>query len=365
MSMGASSREAQVIEQDQFDEQMDAARKTRLNPTLAYILRRLGLFLVLIWGALTLTFVFIRLIPGNPIDALVTQMEIQGQYGGVDTSTQIVEFYEEEFGLNGSIPEQYVSYLNRVIIHQDFGPSLVSYPVPATELIARALPWTIFLVGMSVIMGWLFGVVAGCAVGWARKSRWSGWVTNFCLVTANIPDYFFALWFVFIFAYALDWFPANGAYDASLRPGFTWPFISSMFYYAALPIASSVLVRATDWLISTRSLVVNILGEDYLTYAQARGLKNKNILTRIVMRNTWLPQIAGLGISLGGIVGGNILIENLFRYPGIGTLMVEATALKDVNTMMACLSMMIILVLSANLIIDLLLPIIDPRVRRS
>ncbi len=94
-------------------------------------------------------------------------------------------------------------------------------------------------------------------------------------------------------------------------------------------------------------------------------MKNKNILTRIVMRNTWLPQIAGLGISLGGIVGGNILIENLFRYPGIGTLMVEATALKDVNTMMACLSMMIILVLSANLIIDLLLPIIDPRVRRS
>jgi peptide/nickel transport system permease protein len=118
-------------------------------------------------------------------------------------------------------------------------------------------------------------------------------------------------------------------------------------------------------LISTRSLVVNILGEDYLTYAQARGLKNRNILTRIVLRNTWLPQIAGLGISLGGIVGGNVLIENLFRYPGVGTLMVQATALKDVNTMMACLTMMIILVLTANLIIDLLLPFIDPRVKRA
>lgn len=365
MSMGASSQEAQVIEQDQLDEQIETARRSRINPTLAYLLRRVVQFFLLVWAALTLTFIFIRLIPGNPIDALVTQMELQGQYGGVDTSQEIVEFYEQEFGLNGSILEQYLAYMNRVVLHQDFGPSLVSYPVPATELIQRALPWTIFLVGMSVIFGWLFGVVAGSAVGWARKSTWADWVTNFCLVTANIPDYFFALWFVFIFAYALNWFPANGAYDASLRPGVSWDFISSVLYYAALPVGASVLVRATDWLISTRSLVVNILGEDYLTYAQARGLKNKNILTRIVLRNTWLPQIAGLGISLGGIVGGNVLIENLFRYPGIGTLMVQATALKDVNTMMACLAMMIILVLAANLIIDLLLPFIDPRVRRG
>ena len=365
MSMGASSREAQVIEQDQLEEQIEAAKRSRINPTLTYVLRRMVQFILLVWAAITLTFIFIRLIPGNPIDALVTQMELQGQYGGVDTSQEIVEFYEKEFGLDGSIPEQYLRYLNRVVIHQDFGPSLVSYPVPATELIQRALPWTTFLVGMSVIFGWLFGVLAGSAVGWARKSKWADWVTNFCLVTANIPDYFFALWFVFIFAYALNWLPANGAYDASLRPGVRWDFISSVLYYAILPVSASVLVRATDWLISTRSLVVNILGEDYLTYAQARGLKNRNILTRIVLRNTWLPQIAGLGISLGGIVGGNVLIENLFRYPGVGTLMVQATALKDVNTMMACLTMMIILVLTANLIIDLLLPLIDPRVRRA
>lgn len=356
--------EAQVG-MDRVEDSVVNARKSFLSPTVAYVLRRIGLFLFLIWSSLTLTFIFIRLIPGNPIDALVTQMELQGQYGAVDTSANIVEYYEREFGLNGNILQQYLAYLNRVIIHQDFGPSLVSYPIPATELIKRGLPWTIYLVGMSTIFGWLFGVISGSAVGWARGKKWANGVTNFCLITANIPDYFFALWFVFFFAFLLNWFPATGAYDALLRPGFSWDFISSVAYYSVLPIAASVLVRATDGLIATRSLVVNILGEDYLNYAQARGISNRTILSRFVMRNAWLPQITALGIQLGGIVGGNVLIENLFRYPGIGYLSVQAVALKDVNTMMATMSMMIILVLTANLIIDLIVPILDPRVRRG
>lgn len=347
------------------DQENSRPRRKVLHPTIAYVLRRFGLFLFLIWAALSLTFVFIRLIPGDPIQALQTQMELQGQYGGVDTSEEVLRFYREQFGLEGSILQQYASYLERVIIHQDFGPSLVSYPVPSTELIKRALPWTIGLIGVSTVLGWLIGVLAGCAVGWARGKKWANPITNFCLVTANIPDYFFALWAVFIFAYMLGWFPANGAYDASLRPGWTLDFMLSVIRYGTLPVLASVLVRSTDWLISTRALVVNILGEDYLNHAQARGLRNNNILLNVVMRNAWLPQLAGLGITLGGIVGGNVLIENLFRYPGVGQLMVQATAQKDVNTMMACMSIMIVLVLTANLVIDLLLPIVDPRVRRN
>lgn len=347
------------------DEEPSVRKRRLLHPTVAYVLRRVGLFLFLVWAALTLTFFFIRLIPGDPIEALLTQMEIQGQYGAVDTSENLLAHYRSEFGLDGNYLEQYLSYLEKVVIHQDFGPSLVSYPVPSTELIKRALPWTVGLIGVSTIVGWVVGVLAGCAAGWARGKRWSSWVTNFCLVTANIPDYFFALWAVFIFAYMLGWFPASGAYDVNLRPGWNMDFILSAMKYGTLPVLSSVLVRATDWLISTRALVVNILGEDFLNHAQARGLRNNNILVNVVMRNAWLPQLAGLGITLGGIVGGNVLIENLFRYPGIGQLMVTATGQKDVNTMMACMSIMIVLVLTANLIIDLLLPVVDPRVRRG
>lgn len=360
MVPSADSNFEDLPEQDEVQ-----VKKRWLHPTLAYVLRRIGLFIFLVWAAITLTFIFIRLIPGNPIEALMTQMEIQGQYGAVDTNEDVLRFYEEQFGLNGSLIEQYTSYLRQVLIHQDFGPSLVSYPVPAFELIKRALPWTIALIGASTILGWVIGVLAGCATGWARGKKWANWLTNFCLVTANIPDYFFALWAVFIFAYMLDWLPASGAYDVSLRPGWNIEFILSAAKYATLPVLSSVLVRSTDWLISTRALVVNILGEDFLNHAQARGLRNNNILVNIVMRNAWLPQLAGLGITLGGIVGGNVLIENLFRYPGVGQLMVQATAQKDVNTMMACMSIMIILVLLANLVIDLLLPIVDPRVRRN
>lgn len=355
----------ETVTADELDDLDRSRRQGRVNPLMAYIARRIGIFLITLWGAITASFLFFRLIPGDPIQALVTQMEAQGQYGVVgQQSEEIVAYYQEAFGLNGTIIEQYLRYMERVLLHFDFGPSLLSYPTPSTDLIMRGLPWTLGLVGVATILGWLIGVLAGTLVGWTRSSRLSRWTTNLSLGVSHIHAYFVALLFVFVLAYWTPLFPANGAYDASLSIGWNLEFILSVIRHGTLPVLATALVAATSWLITTRALVVTILGEDYLTYASAKGLTRRRILVHYVMRNAWLPQIAALGITLGNVVGGNVLVEDLFRYPGLGSLLINAIEIRDINTAQAVITLLIVFVLTANLIIDLILPIFDPRIRQ-
>jgi peptide/nickel transport system permease protein len=335
----------------------------RLNATLAYVLRRVGLYAVTLWGASTASFLFFRLIPGDPIGSIVAQLEQQGQYGAQGGSEAIVAYYRTVFGLDGNLFDQYVHYLNRVLIHGDFGPSIVSYPVPAAALIIRALPWTLGLLGSATLLAWTVGVCAGTFVGWARRSRFAGALTNFALLLSHVPAYFVALFLVFVLAYQLALLPANSAYDASLAIGWDASFVLSVVQHAVIPVAATALVGACNWLITTRVLVVNLLGEDYLTFASAKGLPARTIVFRYVLRNSWLPQITALGITLGAVINGNVLVERLFRYPGIGNLLVDAILVKDVNTAQGIVFLLIFLVLTLNLVIDLCLPLFDPRVK--
>jgi peptide/nickel transport system permease protein len=344
---------------------LTSPRRRFASSLTVYILRRIGVFLLTLWGAVSASFIFFRLIPGDPIQALTTQLESQGRYGSADQSEEIVAHYRTVFGLDGSLLEQYVRYMERVLLHFDFGPSLVSYPTPATDLIMRAFPWTLALVGTATILGWIVGVLLGTLVGWTRTSWIARWTTHLSLGLSHIHAYFIALLFVYVLAYWNPLLPASGAYDPSLSPGWNLSFIASVVEHGVIPVLATVVVGATGWLITTRALVVTILGEDYLTFATAKGLTRRRILTRYIMRNAWLPQIAALGITLGNVVGGNVLIENLFRYPGLGSLLVNALGIRDINTAQAVVSLLIVFVLTANLIIDLCLPLIDPRVRRD
>lgn len=339
--------------------------RRRLHPLVGYVARRFGLYLLTMWGAFTAAFIFFRLIPGDPITAMVSELARQGQYSTDSASQAIVDYYRTEFGLDGNLFEQYVRYMNQLIIHQDFGPSIISYPTPATELILRALPWTVALLGTAAILGWIIGVIGGTFVGRARTSWVANAITNLSLLLSHIPSYFVALFLVFILAYRFRWFPPNSAYDSGLSIELSWPFISSAIMHAALPVLATLIVTATGWLITTRALVINVLGEDYLTFAEAKGLSSWRVLNRYVMRNAWLPQIAALGIALGSVVNGNILIERLFRYPGLGNLFIEAIGRKDINTAQGTIAIFIFGVLTFNLIIDLLLPLFDPRIRRA
>ncbi len=335
----------------------------RVHPALAYYARRIGLYLVTLWGATTATFIFFRLIPGDPISAIISQLEAQGQYGAQEQTQAIVDYYKRAFGLDGNIFEQYARYLERILVYQDFGPSIISYPVPARDLIFRSLPWSIGLLGTATLLAWLVGVVGGTFVGWARRSRGAGAITNVALLLSHIPAYFVALFLVFVLAYRIPLLPANAAYDANLTIGLNGPFIASVIKHAIIPVLATALVGACNWLITTRTLVVSILGEDYLTFAGAKGLSARRILNRYVMRNAWLPQITALGMTLGGVFNGNVLVERLFRYPGVGNLLIDAVAVKDLNTAQGIIVLLIFVVLTANLIIDLCLPLFDPRVK--
>ena len=253
--------------------------------------------------------------------------------------------------------------MEKLIFHGDLGPSLISYPTPAQDVILRSLPWTIGLLGISAVLAWILGIVIGAVAGWRRGKPGSTIVTNLSIALAHVPFFFVALILVYVFAYTLGMLPARSAYDSQLTPGFSPDFIGSVLKYGLLPGLSIVLIGTFGWILSTRMLMVPVLGEDYLVYAEAKGLKPWRILTRYALRNCYLPQVTAFGISLGFIFNGNVLVEQLFNYPGLGTTLVTAIQQLDFNTILGVTDMAIFSVLTAVLLLDLLLPLLDPRVK--
>jgi len=333
------------------------------HPILMYLLKRIALYLLTIFGAFTVAFIFFRLVPGDPIGAWVQslqQLSIQ-----VPDAQRFVEEYRKMMGLDGSIAHQYVQYLKNVLLRFDLGPSFLGFPTPAQVFIMQALPWTIGLLSVATVIAWLLGFIIGGLVGWRRTSSLSSAITNIALVLSQIPAYFMALALLFVLAYWLILLPRRGAFDPAIPKAFTWPFIKSVIQHATMPALALIVVAVSGWLISTRSMVVTILGEDYLMYAKAKGLKGGDILRRYVLRNAMLPQVTGLAMSLGFMLNGSFLVETLFVYPGMGTLFLQSIAMLDYNTVQGIMLMSITVVLTATLLIDLLLPLVDPRIAAS
>jgi peptide/nickel transport system permease protein len=330
---------------------------------LVYYVRRVALYLLTLWGSVTAAFFFFHLIPGNPIDSLILSLQQQGQYTNQGNSQALVNYYKEVFGLNGTLWDQYTHYLRQLIVAHQFGPSLLNFPNDASVIIMRALPWTLGLLGIATLIGWGAGVLLGTAVGWARGTFLGDAITSVSLFFSHIPYYFLALYLLLFLGYRLALLPPNNAYDPAVVPAFSLPFIGSVLRHAALPALSVIFIAVCNWTLGTRMLVVSMLGEDFLTFAEAKGLPNNQVVTRYVLRNAWLPQLTALSISLGFVFNGQVLLEQLFRYPGLGWLFVQAQAILDYNTMQGIVFITIFLVLTLLLIIDLLLPLFDPRVK--
>jgi len=242
-------------------------------------------------------------------------------------------------------------------------PSFLNFPNSAQSLIMQRLPWSIWFLGLSVLIAWGIGVVAGTLVGWKRGTKFDSAIFTFALCMSQIPPYLVALLLVLGLAYVLGLFPTRWAFSPTMMPTLSLEFIGDVLYHAALPALSNVLVVAFGWLVSTRALTITILGEDYLLFAQAKGLRKLKVMNRYVLRNVLLPQVTGLAMSLGFIVNGFFLIEWIFSYPGIGTLLVQAIPALDYNTIQGIILISIFAVLTANLIIDIIYPLIDPRIQ--
>jgi peptide/nickel transport system permease protein len=329
---------------------------------LAYLARRLGLYVVSLWGAFTVTFIFFHMIPGNPIQSFLESLQQQEVYG-VSAGQEVVEHYKKLFGLEGNLFDQYMAYLYRVFVAHDLGPALINFPTDVTLIVARALPWTIGLLGLATVLAWTIGVTLGTLAGHLRDGTAAQVLTNVAIALSHIPAYFVALVLLFIFAYRMAVLPSSAAYQASLVPELSVPFILSLIRHGTLPALSIVIVLACNELIVTRMLIVSTLGEDYLTLADAKGLRPTHILANYALRNCYLPLVTAFGINLGRIISGNVLVERIFNYPGIGNLLVQAIAILDFNTIQGIIAMLIFAVLTANLLIDLLLPVLDARVK--
>ena len=332
------------------------------HPLLAYFLRKAVSYVFTIWGAFTITFFLFRMLPANPIDTWVKTLERQYSRQSAD-SANAAAYYKEQFGLNGTIGEQYVRYLYNVFVKGDLGPSFINFPNKVQDLIVQRLPWTIMLMTFSIILSWVAGLFIGLLAGWFRESKISAALTNISIGLSQIPPYLIALVLVLIIGYQLKLLPTRGAWDAQYAPGFSLPFILSVLQHVLLPASAIIIVSMAGWILSTRSLIVTLLGEDFLLYAEAKGLKDSNIMRRYALRNAMLPQATGLALTLGAAMNGQLLIETLFVYPGLGDLMSRSIQYFDFNTMSGIILISILSVMTASLIVDLALPLIDPRIR--
>ncbi len=324
-----------------------------------YYLRKLGFYLVALWAALTLNFLIPRLLPGNPVDILLAKLQQRG--GTVNAETRAA--YELLLGGNTSDPliAQYGNYLLNVL-RGDLGVSVTYFPAPVTEVIGTSLPWTIALIGIATVLAFIIGVGLGAIVGW-KPGTWLDSLVPATTLLAAVPYFWLALILVYLFATILGIFPSQGGYDVVLNPGWNAEFIGSALYYGFLPALTIVIASLGGWLLGMRNMMVSTLSEDYILTAHAKGLSNGRILRGYAARNAVLPSIAGFAISLGFVVSGSVVTEQVFSYPGIGSKLLSAVTNNDYALMQGLFLFITLAVLGANLVVDLFYGLIDPRTR--
>lgn len=326
-----------------------------------YLLRKLFWFIGAFLVALALNFFLPRLIPGNPVDSIIAQMSQTGQADSASMQ-KIYETYMEEFGLNKSPTEQFVGYLGSVS-RGDLGTSFARYPASVNTIIGDALPWTIALQLPAIIVGWtignVFGAIAAYKGGWFDRG---GFVAS--LVASSIPYYCFAILLVYGVAVELGWLPARGAYSFGMYPNWSWAFARDALEHYWLPFLSLVIVFIGGQAIGMRSMAIYELGSDYVDYSHGLGVPDTRI-TRYIFRNAMLPQVTGLALSIGQLVGGALITEAVFAYPGIGSLLFTAIRQNDYPVIQGITLLIMVAVLAANFIVDVLYGVIDPRIRAS
>lgn len=330
---------------------------------MKFYARRLAFYAITLWVAISLNFLLPRLMPGNPANVLIAKLQQRGEVP-LSTINNIQLMLGGDKDL--SLWDQYWGYWGR-LLSGDLGISFSKFPAPVTELIGAALPWTIVLVGLATIISFVIGVGVGAWVGWKRGT----WVDNLVPATTilqSVPYFWLALVLIAVFSVGLGIFPIIGGYDVFEFPDgpeLSWAFAGSALYHGILPAITIVLGSVGGWLLGMRNMMVSTLAEDYIVTAKAKGLKPRRILTAYATRNAAIPSIAGFAISLGFIVAGSIVMEQVFTYPGIGKLMFTAVQNNDYALMQGVFLVITLAVLAANFIMDLVYGFIDPRARHN
>jgi peptide/nickel transport system permease protein len=326
-----------------------------------FVLRRVAFYLVALWGAITLNFVLPRLMPGSPLDGLLSRLtpsQIASNPGMVDNLRAELGAEDE------SLLEAYPTYLKQMLTG-DFGVSTSNFPSPVSEVIGDTLPYSIFLVGVGVLIAFALGTTLGMIAAWRRGGVVDNVVTTTLLSLAAFPAFFTALVAVYFLGLKLGWFPLQQAYTSGLSPGLDWTFLTDALHHAALPIIVIVSVSTGGWLLNMRNVMINTVAEEYVSMAHAKGLKDWRVMTRYAGRNAILPPLTGFAAQFGAAVGGLVFIEFVFSYPGVGLTLQQAALGSDYPLIQALLLVLAICVLLANLVMDLVYVLLDPRARAA
>ena len=325
----------------------------------SYAVPRLMQWLVVIVIGVTLAFIIPRLLPGDPVEQTLRRFSSQAL-----SDPRAVESFKnalkDMYGLQGSPVEQYFRFWGR-LLRGDLGPSLGAFPTPVTQIIANGLPWTVGLLASSLIISWILGMILGTLAGYFPNRLWSQVLDKLVITIYPIPYFIVALTLVIIFTYYLPIFPMVGG--ASGRAGFTWPYIRSILSHSFLPALSLVLGGTAFRFTIAKAMTSTIVSSDYVSYADLAGLPKHKIIFSYVMRNSLLPQITDLALSLGAMFEGALITEVAFSYPGIGFQLFTAILQSDFNLIMGVTLFSIVGIATAVLLVDLLYPLVDPRVR--
>lgn len=319
--------------------------------------------MVTVLAALTLNFFIVHLTPGDPLAALLGRLESRGV--SVDGGQGLIELYRTQFALDRPMLIQYLLYLKNLILHADIGYSLAYFPAKVSDVVLGAVPWTIGLLLTSTFLAFTIGNALGALAVWPSAPRFTKWAVYSIMSFAAVPFYLLALILLYVFSFRWNLLPIGGTLTPGAAGGFNLSTVTDMAKHAVLPVMALTLGLVGFWALSMRGVMTSLLGDDYIRYARIKGLKESTIFFHYGMRNALLPQVTYLAIDLGRLISGQVLVESIFNYPGLGTVLYKALASGDYFVVQGVVLLIIISTAFATLIVDLAYPLLDPRVRRA
>jgi peptide/nickel transport system permease protein len=326
-----------------------------------YLVKRLVLLVLVLWSAATINFFIPKLSPRDPILEKLQQAAMGGgrQQSGLE---QMVAAYQRDFGFDKPLWEQYVIYIGNMA-QFNFGYSLAGYPRTVNDVIADAMPWTIGLALVTTLLSFGIGTLLGALIAWPKAPRFLRYFMPPLITLYALPAFLLAFVLIYFLAFRWRLLPLSGAYSRGAIPSFTPRFVLDLVRHATLPALALILTALGGWALAMRGMMVLVQGEDYITYAEARGLPPRRIFMKYAVRNALLPQITGLVLSLGFLITANILVEQIFGYPGLGSVVFGAIQTLDYFVIYGTTMIIVLSISLATLFLDLVYPLLDPRIK--
>lgn len=325
---------------------------------MRYLLRRLGFFVLTLWAALTINFLIPRLMPGNPAIAILARF-----HGKLSISA--LHAIEASLGIqdNQNVFLQYFHYLGNTLT-LNFGDSVQTFQ-PVWDSVSAAIPWTLALVGVTTILAFILGTAIGAIAAWKRGTKVDSILPPLFVIGTGLPYFWVGMILIILFAEVNPWLPVALGVDPGIDTAFNWTFIGNVLEHSIMPAAAILITSIGGWVLTMRNTMVTTLAEDYIRMARAKGLPNRRIMWDYAARNSILPNLTGFAMSLGFVVSGAVLVEDVFDYPGVGFLLVQAVQNEDFPLMQCLFLLITVAVLVAVLLADIITALLDPRTRSA